>query len=78
MNWFEQVQWSEVAAQLREQVDAQSGARGALIGAGLGVVTTVAALQAAGRRPTVPMLLTGAAMGVAYGAMDKARLTGGG
>jgi hypothetical protein len=78
VDWFEQVPWDRVAAQLREQADAQSGTRGALIGAGLGVVSTVAALQAVGKKPTVPLLLTGAAMGVAYGAADKTLLKGGG
>ena len=76
MNWFEQVPWDQVAAQLREQADAQSGTRGALIGAGLGVVSTVVALRAVRKKPTVPLLLTGVAIGVAYGATDKEVLRG--
>jgi hypothetical protein len=76
MNLFENVSWEEVAANLREQADAQSGAKGALIGAGLGVVMTVAAMRATGRKPTVALLLTGAAVGIAYGAADKKVIRG--
>ena len=71
MNVFENVQWDKVAGNLRDQADKMSGWQGALIGAGLGVVTTVAAMKAADRNVTVPILLAGAAMGVAYGAADK-------
>ena len=75
MNLFENVPWDRVAMNLREQADAQSGVQGALIGAGLGLVTTVAAMRAVGRKPTVPMLLTGAALGIAYGAADTKAMT---
>lgn len=76
MNLFESVPWEEVAANLREQADAQSGVKGALIGAGLGVVTATAAMKAAGRKPTVALLLTGAAVGIAYGAAERKAIRG--
>lgn len=75
MNLFENVPWDEVAANLRQQADAQSGIKGALIGAGLGVVTA-AAMKAAGHKPTVALLLTGAAVGIAYGAADTKAIRG--
>lgn len=70
MNLFDSIPWDAVAANLRAQADEMSGVEGGLLGAGLGVVTTVAAMKAAGRPVNVPLLLAGAAMGVAYGAAD--------
>ena len=74
MNLFDAIPWDAVAANLRAQADEMSGVEGGLLGAGLGVVTTVAAMKATGRPVSVPLLLAGAAVGIAYGAADRKML----
>jgi hypothetical protein len=76
MTFFDDLPLESVAAHLREQADELSGVQGAVLGAGLGVVTALAAMKAAGRKPNVSLLLTGAAVGMAYGATDKKRILG--
>lgn len=70
MNLFDKVPWDAVAKNLRAQADQMSGVEGGLLGAGLGVVTAIAAMKATGRELSLPLLLTGAAVGIAYGAAD--------
>ena len=76
MNPHENQPLEEIAANLQEQADAQSGIKGALIGAGLGAVRVALAMKATGRKPTVAELLTGAAVGIAYGAADTKAIRG--
>ncbi len=76
MSLFENIPWDAVAKNLRSQVDEMSGVEGGLLGVGLGVVTAVAAMKATGREITLPILLTGAAVGIAYGAADTKALRG--
>jgi glucose-6-phosphate-specific signal transduction histidine kinase len=76
MNVFENVPWDRVAGNLRDQADKMSGWQGAVVGAGLGVITTVAAMKAVSREVTIPILIAGAAMGLAYGAADKRLIQG--
>jgi hypothetical protein len=68
---FENIPWDQVAIQLRDQADKLSGPKGALVGAGLGVATTMAAMSASSRKTTLPILLAGVAIGIAYGATDR-------
>jgi len=68
---FGDIPWDIITQNLREQADATSGIEGGILGAGLGVVTVMSAMKAAGHRPTAAALLTCAAIGIAYGATDK-------
>lgn len=77
MNLFDAIPWDAVAVNLRTQADEMSGVEGGLLGAGLGVVTAVAAMKATGRPVNVPLLLAGAAVGIAYGAADMKALKDG-
>lgn len=76
MNVFEAVPWDSVAANVRDQVDKLTGAQGALLGAGLGAVTTMAALRATNQPMSIPLLIAGALMGAGYGAADKEAIKG--
>lgn len=71
MNLLEAVPWAKVASHLHEQVEGLSGPQGALVGAGLGAATAIAAMAVTNRKIHVPTLLAGVAVGVAYGAADK-------
>lgn len=76
MKLFDNIPWEAVAGNLRAQADELSGVEGGLLGAGLGVVTMVAAMKASGRELSIPLLLTGAAVGIAYGATDTKLIRG--
>ena len=76
MNLFDNIPLDAVADDLRKKTDQASGVEGALLGAGLGVVTTVATMRATAQKLTVPKLLAGAALGLAYGVADKRLIRG--
>lgn len=76
MNLFDNIPLGAVADDLRKRTDLASGVEGALLGAGLGVVTTIAAMRATSQALTVPKLLAGAALGLAYGVTDKRLIQG--
>ena len=76
MNPHENHPLEEIAANLQKQVDAAMGIKGALFGAGLGAVRVALAMKATGHKPTVAELLTGAVVGIAYGAADTKAIRG--
>lgn len=75
MSLINELPLDAVAAELRARADAASGVEGALFGAGLGVVTTIAAARGTSGKLSIPALLAGAALGLAYGAVDVSSLT---
>jgi hypothetical protein len=76
MNLFDNIPLDLIAGDLRRRTDMASGIEGALLGAGLGVLTTVAAMKATSQKLTGPAVITGALLGLAYGISDKRLLEG--
>lgn len=70
-NIMEHLPMRAVVGHLKESVDRTSGIEGAAYGAALGVFTAMATAKAGAKKLTVPTVLAGAALGVAYGVVDK-------
>lgn len=71
MDVFDNIPLDLIAGELRRRTELASGVERALIGVGLGVVTTAAAMKATAQKLTTPAVIAGALLGLAYGMSDK-------
>lgn len=71
MNMFDSIPLETLLKDVRQRAKQASGVEGAVLGAGLGVLSTMAAVRAHSGKLTAPVLLAGAALGIAYGVADK-------
>ena len=63
----------EIIGFLRDHAEKKEGAKGAAFGAAMGAITAAAGLAAKGKPLDIKAILSGAALGAVYGAVDQSQ-----